>query len=248
VTSSPRTIDLNCDLGEGAGSDADLMSLITSANIACGAHAGDAATMRAMMALAHDHGVSVGAHPGFSDREHFGRREFKLSPLEVTELVRSQVSALAAMGEVSHVKPHGALYSLATRDRTVADAVVAGIWAVDRRLKLWAMPKSQLFTAGKACGLTVASEAFIDRTYQADGTLTPRSCPNALLEDEKAAVAQALRIVCDGVVRTTDGTDITIVADTLCLHGDAPRAVAFARRLRQELTAVGIEVRAFGRC
>jgi len=242
----PKVIDLNCDVGEGAGFDAELMPLITSANIACGAHAGDAFIMKATMALARRHGVAVGAHPGFADRENFGRRELRLAPAEITELVRAQVTALAALGAIGHVKPHGALYNLAARDRVVAEAIVAGIRAVDPRLKLWALAGGALLQAGRERGLTVASEVFADRTYRADGTLTPRTRPDALIEDESLAVAQVLRMVREGVVRATDGSDVQIEADTVCLHGDAPQAVAFAGRLRRELAAAGIGMRAFG--
>jgi len=246
VRPAPKTIDLNCDVGEGAGFDAELMPLITSANIACGAHAGDVATMRATMALARRHGVAVGAHPGFADRENFGRRELRLTPAEITELVRAQVAALAALGEIGHIKPHGALYNLAARDRVVAEAIVAGIRAVDPRLKLWALAGGALLQAGRDRGLTVASEVFADRTYQADGTLTPRTRPDALVEDEGVAVAQVLRMLREGMVRATDGSEVKIEVDTVCLHGDAPQAVAFAGRLRRELAAAGVGVRAFG--
>src|ERR1700712_705943 len=154
------------------------MPLITSANIACGAHAGDAATMRATMQLARSHGVAVGAHPGFADRDHFGRREINLSADAVRELVRSQIAALQAFGPVGHVKPHGALYNLAARDRSVALAVVEGILAVDATLALYALAGSELVRVGRAKGLVVASEVFADRTYQNDGSLTPGWTPH----------------------------------------------------------------------
>jgi UPF0271 protein len=239
------SIDLNCDLGEGAGHDAELMPLITTANIACGAHAGDAATMRATLALAQKYGVAVGAHPGFADRENFGRRELALPAAELTELVRSQIEALRALGPVRHVKPHGALYNLAARDRAVAAAVVAGVSAVDATLRLFALAGSALVRAGREKGLIVAEEVFADRTYQADGALTPRSRPDALIHDEAAAVAQVLRMVREGMVRATDGTDVRIVADTVCLHGDGPHAVAFAKRLNAELRASGVVIKPF---
>ena len=240
-----ETVDFNCDLGEGCGHDAELMPFITSANIACGAHAGDEATMRATVELARINGVAVGAHPGFADRENFGRRELTLSLAELRETVRSQVTALVALGPVGHVKPHGALYNLAARDRAVANAVVAGITAVDPASRLYAPAGSELIRAGLAAGLRVASEVFADRTYRADGSLTPRSEPGALIHDETAAVAQVLRMVREGVVRSRDGTDVEVRADTVCLHGDGAQAVALARRLRAELTAAGIVLRAF---
>lgn len=239
-----QTIDLNCDLGEGAGRDAELMPLITSANIACGAHAGDEATMRATIALAQRHGVAIGAHPSFDDREHFGRREIVLPPQEIFAFVRRQVEALRAMGPVRHVKPHGALYNMAARDEAVADAVAKAVQETDPALKLVTLPGSALERAGRARKLSVLAEVFSDRTYQRDGTLTPRSRPGALIHDEAAAVAQVLRMLREGVVRATDGTDVSIRADTVCVHGDGPHAVEFARRLNAELRQAGIALRA----
>jgi UPF0271 protein len=242
----PRCLDLNCDLGEGASQDAELMALITSANIAGGAHAGDPATMRAAVALAQKHGVAIGAHPGFADRENFGRRELPLLPAEVRALVVTQVQALRALGSVNHVKPHGALYNMAARDAALAGAVAAAVHDVDPKLILFGLAGSELLRAGRALGLRVASEVFADRTYQCDGSLTPRSRPDALIQDEGVAVAQVLRMVREGVVRATDGTDVPIAADTVCLHGDGPHAVAFARRLNEELRSAGIALKAFG--
>jgi UPF0271 protein len=242
----PFCIDLNCDLGEGAGHDAELMRLITSANIACGAHAGDAATMHATVALAQKHGVAVGAHPGFADRENFGRHEIALPPAEVHALVVAQIETLRAFGPLRHVKAHGALYNQAARDTALADAIAEAVRAIDPALILFVLPDSALALAARARGLRIANEVFADRTYQRDGSLTPRSQPNALIHDEATAVAQVLRMVREGVVRATDGTDVPITADTVCLHGDGPDPVAFARRLRAELGAAGIEVRPFG--
>jgi len=239
-------VDLNCDLGEGAGHDAELMPLITSANIACGAHAGDAATMRATVALAQKHGVAVGAHPGFADRANFGRRELPVTPDEVHALVLDQVRRLQRLGPVRHVKPHGALYNMAARDLALARAVVDAIYEADPRLILFGLAGSHLIAVAEACGLPVVSEVFADRTYQADGSLTPRAHPDSMVTDENAAVAQVLRMVRDGKVRATDGTDVAIKADTVCLHGDGAHPVAFARKLRQELTAAGVEIRAIG--
>jgi UPF0271 protein len=223
------------------------MPLITSANIACGAHAGDAATMRATVALAQKCGVAIGAHPGFADRENFGRREIVLPSAELQQLVSRQIFALALFGPVRHVKPHGALYNLAARDAAVAGAVVAAVRATDASLLLFALAGSELVRAGRAAGLRVVEEVFADRTYQADGSLTPRSHPNALIADEATAVAQVLRMVREGVVRATDGTAVAIKAGTVCVHGDGPHAVAFARRLKAELGKAGVELRAFSR-
>ena len=238
-----RRIDLNCDLGEGAGHDAELMPLITSANIACGAHAGDVATMRATISLANKHGVAIGAHPGFADRENFGRRELAMTPAEVRALIIGQVEALRGLGPVRHVKAHGALYNLTARDAALAGTVAAAVQAVDPGLILFALAGSELERAARKIGLRVAREVFADRTYQRDGSLTPRSRPDALIHDEDAAVAQVLRMVSEGAVRATDGTDVPIAADTVCLHGDGPHAVVFARRLNTALRDAGIELR-----
>ena len=226
-------VDLNCDLGEGAGHDAELMAVITSANIACGAHAGDEATMEATVALARQHGVAIGAHPGFADRENFGRREWALAATEVRALVERQVRALQQIGTVVHVKPHGALYNLAARDAVIAEAVAGAVHAVDARLVLFALRGSELVRAGRRVGLRVAEEVFADRTYRADGALTQRAEAGAIITDEAVAIAQALRMVRAG-------------ADTICLHGDGAHAVALARRLHVELRQSGIEIRAFG--
>lgn len=237
-------VDLNCDLGEGAGHDAALMPLITSANIACGAHAGDEATMRATVALAQRHGVAVGAHPGFADRANFGRRELPVTPDEVHALVLDQVRKLRRLGPVRHVKPHGALYNMAARDLALARAVVDAIYEVDQRLILFGLAGSHLIAVAEACGLPVVSEVFADRTYQADGSLTSRARPDAMITDENAVVAQVLRMVREGRVRATDGTDVAIKADTVCLHGDGAHPVEFARKLRDELSAAGVEIKA----
>ena len=242
----PR-IDLNCDLGEGAGHDAELMPLITSANIACGAHAGDDATMKATVALARRYGVAIGAHPGFADREHFGRREMALAPAELRKLVTTQIAALARFGPLRHVKPHGALYNLAARDVAVAKVIAEAVRAADASLILFGLAGSELVRAGRAAGLRVAEEVFADRTYQRDGSLTSRSQPDALISDETIAVAQVLRLVREGKVRATDGAEVAIRADTVCLHGDGPQAAAMARRLNTELTKAGVELQAVSR-
>jgi UPF0271 protein len=242
-------IDLNCDLGEGAGHDAELMPLITSANIACGAHAGDEATMRATLELARRHGVAVGAHPGFADREHFGRRELALAPDAIRELVRDQTRRLQELArasglEVTHVKPHGALYNLAARDAAVAQAVAVAVRECGTELVLFGLAGSLGLQVAADAGLRTASEVFADRTYQPDGALTPRSRPDALVTEEAAAVAQVLRFVREGRVRATNGVEVPVRADTVCLHGDGAHAVEFARRLRAELARAGIAVEA----
>lgn len=247
-----RTIDLNCDLGEGFSHDAELMPLISSANIACGAHAGNAALMALTVALAKQHGVTIGTHPGFADRENFGRRELPISPHAAGELVGAQMRALqeiayAQDAVVRHVKLHGALYNLAARDEALAEAIVRVVSVAEGQPRLFVLAGSMLERIARAHGnLSVAAEVFADRTYQRDGSLTPRSRPDALITDEDAAVAQVLRIVREGVVTATDGTDVALHADTVCLHGDGAHAVEFAQRLNRDLRAAGIEIRAFG--
>lgn len=245
------TVDLNCDLGEGAGRDEALMPLVTSANIACGAHAGDVATMRATIRLAQRHDVRIGAHPGFDDRANFGRVERPVTPAEVTGLVREQWAALRQVAAlqgaaVGHVKLHGALYNQTARDPALAAGVIAALQELSPRPVLVAPAGSVLERlARETHGFKVVAEVFADRTYQADGALTPRRRPDALIEDPARAVAQVLRMVREHKVRATDGTDVPIRADTVCLHGDGAHAVEFAQRLRKELAAADIAVRAF---
>jgi UPF0271 protein len=241
------SVDLNCDLGEGAGQDAALMPLITSANIACGAHAGDAATMGATVALARQHRVAIGAHPGFEDRAGFGRTERPLDAAEAVRLVATQVARLAeiAGAELRHVKLHGALYNQVSREPVLAAAVAAELARAWPRLAVFALAESAFARAARAAGLSVAEEVFADRTYRRDGSLTPRAQPGALIADEAAAVAQVLRLVRDGAVVATDGATVALRADTICLHGDGAHAVAFARRLRKELAAAGVAVKPF---
>lgn len=241
-------VDLNCDLGEGGPHDAAIMPLITSANIACGGHAGDEATMRATIELALKHGVAVGAHPGLADRANFGRIERPLTAGEVRQLVLDQAEVLQGIAEamgarLAHVKPHGALYNMAARDVTIAHAIAAAVYEGDSRLALVGLAGGRLIEAGRAAGLRVMEEVFADRTYQADGSLTPRNRPDALITDETAAVGQVLRMVREGRVRATDGSDVPIQADTICLHGDGLRAAEFARLVAEALQAAGVEIK-----
>jgi UPF0271 protein len=241
-------VDLNCDLGEGAAHDAELMSFITSASIACGGHAGDEDTMRATLRLALEHGVAIGAHPGFADPKHFGRVERPVMPEEMHQLVFNQTRLLQRIaGEegarLAHVKLHGALYNMAARNSLLAEAAAHAVYELDPRLVLFGLAGSAQIRAGEATGLAVAHEVFADRTYQADGSLTPRAQAGALIEDEALAVAQALRMVREGQVRAVDGADVAVRADTICLHGDGPKAVAFARRLKKALADDGVELR-----
>jgi UPF0271 protein len=244
---TPR-IDLNCDLGEGAGQDVELMPLISSANIACGAHAGDDTTMRATVALAKANWVSVGAHPGYEDRENFGRKEMELEPKEVFALVARQIAALKRITDeagvaLTHVKPHGALYNLAARDAVTARAIAEAVWAASPELVLYGLAGSESIRAGQAVGLHVASEVFADRLYLSDGSLVPRSQPGAVHTTEEAMIAQVIRMVERGMVQALDGCWVAMHADTLCLHGDGPHAVSFAKTIRKVLLDTGVQVR-----
>lgn len=244
-----RRIDFNCDLGEGCGNDAAIMPLISSANIACGGHAGDAASMRETLRLCREFGVAAGAHPGYADREHFGRRALQLAPSEAAAMVRRQLQRLGALADVegvrlTHVKPHGALYNQAAGDGQLADAIAAAIFDFDARLILVGLGDSELPRAGLRAGLRVAHEAFADRRYLADASLAPRGTPGAVIEDADVAVAQALSIVDTFHVDTLDGARIRLQCDTLCVHGDRRDAVDFAIRLRSALDAAGIGIQA----
>jgi 5-oxoprolinase (ATP-hydrolysing) subunit A len=230
-----RFIDLNADLGEGGNQDPELLALVSSANIACGGHAGDEATMRRSIELALASGVAIGAHPSYEDREHFGRLAMTLPLEEVTGQVRRQLERLAALADeagtrLNHVKPHGALYNQASRDPLLAAAVVAGITGVFPELILYALPQSKLAEAGHAAGLTVRMEGFADRRYRDDGSLMPRGEPGAVIKDVETAVAQALEIACGGRV------------GTLCVHGDGTTAVAILQALRPKLETAGLTV------
>jgi UPF0271 protein len=238
-------IDLNADLGEGCDSDAQLLPLITSANIACGFHASNPSMMQATLAAAREAGVAVGAHPSLPDRENFGRRELPITPDEAFALVAYQIGAFAALARATglqprHVKLHGALYNMAARDPILADAVARSILATDPSLIVFAPPASCLANAADKLGLRVGREFFADRNYLADGSLVPRTRPEALLHDAVAAANRVLRVLRERVVRTVDGTDLALQSDTVCLHGDSPEAVEFAMHLRTALLATGI--------
>lgn len=230
-------IDLNADLGEGGASDAALMALISSANIACGFHAGDAQTMLMSVREALKHNVAVGAHPSFPDRENFGRTLMQLPPEVVYAQVLYQTGALAAIvkaegGRLHHVKPHGMLYNQAAVDPTLADAIARAVYHFDPTLILVGLAGSELIRAGVRYQLATRQEVFADRGYQDDGSLVPRSKPGALITDETQALAQTLEMVLQGKVRSISGQRVDVVAQTVCLHGDGEHALAFARRLR----------------
>ena len=244
------SIDLNSDLGEGAGTDAQLMPLISSANIACGGHAGDESTMSATVALARRYSVAVGAHPGYPDRENFGRDPIAMDPDELSEEIARQIRALRQVDpdlKISHIKAHGALYNQAWHDKTIANAIVAGVrkvFTARTDVALFAAPKSALAEAALAGGLRVVREGFADRAYEKDGTLRSRKLPGALHTDPKLAAKQALSFARDGGVHAHDGSFLKMAVDTLCIHGDTPGAPEIGAAVRDALTGAGVKVRA----
>jgi len=250
-------IDLNADCGESFGTwtlgdDVALLQYVTSANVACGGHAGDSDVMRRTVRLARERGVAVGAHPGYPDITGFGRRTLPMTPEQITNSVLTQIGALAAITRaegvaLTHVKPHGALYNDAAINSALAEAIAHAVAVFDQKLILVGLAGAELIHAGETAGLQVAHEAFADRRYEADGTLRSRSLPGAVLNDPNEAAAQALNIVTKGHALTLDGVQVPIKADTLCLHGDLPGAVARAAVVRQALDAAGVAVRALGR-
>jgi len=244
-------IDFNCDLGEGCGDDAAIIPLITSASIACGGHAGDEATMRATLCLCLEHGIAAGAHPSYPDRAGFGRQEMALAPEAVLATVREQilrlVDAAAAEGtRLSHVKPHGALYNVAARDRAVAEAIANAVAGIDPELMLFGLSGSQLTAAAEAAGLRAVHEVFAERRYEADGSLTPRSRDDAVIQDLDEAIAQVRGFVRDGSVVARTGERIALRADTLCLHGDRPDAAQFAKAIHDALLADRVRILSVG--
>ncbi|MCC5025229.1 MAG: LamB/YcsF family protein [Candidatus Synoicihabitans palmerolidicus] len=238
-------IDLNSDVGEGVGLEAELLPLVSSANVACGGHAGDGRTMAETMNLAKMLGVKVGAHPGFEDPNYFGRREVELSDQALQALVGGQLAALSEYGKFHYVKPHGALYNMAARDRRVAEAGVRAVKAFDSSLLVLGLADSELVKVAEARGLRVARELFADRGYADDGKLLPRGEAGALIEDETLAARQVLNMVRERRVLSVKVRWIPVEGDSVCLHGDNLKAVAFARRLRHELGTAGIGIRSF---
>jgi len=247
-------IDLNGDVGESFGAyeighDAALIPILTSANIACGFHAGDPGVMRATVALAREHGTAIGAHPGFPDLVGFGRRELKATPREVEDLVAYQIGALAAIAAaqgvpLAHVKPHGALYNMAARDVDLAEAIARAIASVDSSLKLFGLPGSKSLEAAQRRNVQAVSEAFADRAYRRDGSLVPRHEPGAVIDDEAIVVSRAIAIARERMVIAADGTRVPLDVQTICVHGDTPRAAVLASRIRNALSEAGIQIRA----
>ena len=234
-------------MGEGYPNDGELMKLVSSANIACGFHAGDIDTMRRTVELAISNNVAVGAHPGYRDKENFGRRAMTLTADEIFDIVKAQLDAMITVcGEfdvqLHHLKPHGALYNQAARDAELARTIARAAREIDEGLILYGLSGSALISQGELAGLHTASEVFADRTYAPDGSLTPRSEQNALINDADLAAGQAIRMVEEGAVVTTSGNSVTLRADTICVHGDGPHAVEFAASIRQALEARNIRV------
>jgi len=248
-------VDLNCDLGESfgtyrLGNDEEILNFVTSANIACGFHAGDPATMRKTVQLALAKGVSIGAHPGLPDLVGFGRRNMHVSPQEAYDMVVYQIGALhgflRAEGAVmQHVKPHGALYNMAARDKELAESIAKAVYKVDPRLILFGLAGSELVKAGERIGLQTANEVFADRTYQLDGSLTSRQQAHALIKNDDQALAQVISMVKEGKVCSVQGTEVNIQADTICIHGDGEHALTFAGKIHQSLSDLGIHIQSW---
>ena len=242
-------IDLNADLGEGEATDAGLLGIVTSCNVACGGHAGDPATMAATLELARQNKVTVGAHPSYPDREGFGRRSAYAPASEMAGSVESQLRELAGVAErlgvrLRHVKPHGALYNDAAKSRELADAICEAVRRVDGTLRIVGLPGSQLEHAAARAGLGFLGEGFVDRAYAADGTLVPRSEPGSVFSEASAAAGQAVSIATRKAVSAATGETVELDVATLCIHGDSPGAVASARAVRDALEANGVVIRA----
>ena len=242
-------IDLNCDMGEGYDSDALIMPFISSANIACGYHAGDENTMIRTISLARKQGVAIGAHPSYPDRENFGRKKMSLSADEVYQLVTDQLRILhdiaSDMGmPLHHVKPHGALYNTAASDPAIATAIARAVADFDARMILYGLANSASGPAAQKLGLKFWNEAFADRTYTDEGLLTPRSETGALIENDEAAIAQVWQMLEAGTVLSTNGKAVSLEPDTICIHGDGAHAVAFAQKIHASLQEKGILIKA----
>jgi len=247
-------VDLNCDLGESFGAysmgmDKEILPFVTSANIACGFHGGDPGVMRKTVQLALENKVAIGAHPGLPDLIGFGRRNMDITAQEAYDMVVYQIGALegfvkAAGGKMKHVKPHGALYNMAAKKQELAEAIAEAVYKVNPELILFGLSGSELVRAGEKLGLQTAHEVFADRTYQADGSLTPRKQPDALITSQEQAVAQVIRMVKEGIVLSQQGQEVAIKADTVCLHGDGAHALMFARQIREFLANSGVLVQA----
>lgn len=247
-----KRVDLNSDLGESfgrytLGMDDQILPVISSANIACGFHAADPVVMEKTVALAKESGVAVGAHPGYPDLMGFGRRNLAVSPQEAYAYTLYQLGALDAFLRpqgisMQHVKPHGAMYNMAARDYELARAICQGVYDFDRRLILLGLSGSQMIRAAEDVGLRAVSEVFADRAYEEDGTLVSRSKPGAVITDEEEAISRVVRMVTQGALTAITGRDISIRADSICVHGDGEKAVLFAKKIRAALESQGVEI------
>ncbi|MDV2685747.1 5-oxoprolinase subunit PxpA [Alkalihalophilus lindianensis] len=248
-----KRVDLNCDLGESFGAykigqDELILDYISSANVACGYHAGDHNVMAETVKMAKEKKVSIGAHPGFQDLMGFGRRAIQTSPEDIYHFIIYQINALKGFCHLhnvpmKHVKPHGALFNMAAKDPVMAEAIAKAVYDTDPSLVLFGLSGSELTKQGTKLGLDVANEVFADRTYQPDGTLTPRTQTNALIHDTNKAIEQVLQMVQTGTVTAVDGSTISIKADTVCIHGDGENALAFAQNLRETIVNEGISIK-----
>ncbi|MBS1576204.1 MAG: LamB/YcsF family protein [Bacteroidetes bacterium] len=243
------SVDINCDMGEAIGNDELIFPFISSANIACGYHAGDESTMRKTVDLCMKYGVAVGAHPSFADKENFGRTEMDLSMQKIDQLVTIQINNLIDIlhekgATLHHVKPHGALYNMAARDSLLAATIAKAVKAINPSLILFGLANSHSVNEAKKIGLKTASEVFADRTYQDDGSLTSRKLPNALIEDRDEAISQVLQMAKNKTVRSVSGKLVPITAETICIHGDGAHAAEFAKTIFQKLKLEGIDIKA----
>lgn len=246
-------VDLNSDLGESFGAytlgmDEEILQYVSSANVACGWHAGDAVVMEGTVALAKKYGTAVGAHPGFPDLMGFGRRNMVVTSEEAKAYVKYQLGALMAFTQshgvkLQHVKPHGALYNMAAVDEKLAKAMCEAVYEVDKGIIFMGLAGSKMITAAEEMGLKTASEVFADRAYNDDGTLVSRKLPGAMIKDKDLAIKRVVRMVKEGKVETINGNDITIKADSICVHGDNPKALEFVKNIRETLIAEGVEIR-----
>lgn len=251
-----KIVDLNSDIGESfgvykLGLDEEVLRHVSSANIACGWHAGDPLVMRKTVKTATGCGVGIGAHPGFPDLLGFGRRNMVISSEEARDYTIYQIGALDAFikaqgGKMQHVKPHGNLYNMAMKDKALAEGIVQGIWEVNRDLIVLGLPGSELLKAAEARGLKIAGEVFADRAYNLDGTLVPRNLPGSMIHDRAIAIQRVVRMVTEGRVAAINGEDIEIQADSICVHGDNPEAVEFVKNIREALIGAGVEIRSLG--
>lgn len=242
------SIDLNCDMAEGIGNEAELMPWISSANIACGYHAGDEELMRRTIDLCMKHHVAIGAHPSFPDRENFGRTNMNLPAEQVYQIVSEQLQIIGKIVKhfgtrLHHVKPHGALYNMAAKDGSLSNAIARAVKDFDDRLIFYGLSQSVMIEEAKKLSLKTANEVFADRTYQPDGSLTPRTQPNALVTDEDQALKQAIRFVKENKIFTASGQEISLQADTICLHGDGAHALTFAKSIHQQLIKENINIK-----